>query len=242
MEQWLLLCKLLAYAKKHSDFLSKPNIHNLVQNNDIDILDMFLDKLINKYEYQSWNTLTEKCPIEVDIVGWENVLGSSMELGSTYSLYNIRYTTTLAHFTRTDWNIQRRYSDFSFLVEALARRYPGALIPPLPPKFDHFLDTNYHTSQNKIDHVAKSRANDLSIFLKHSTQHPVLSQSLEMMIFLQASTQGFASYRSAIEKVLVMHQEVSNTDINNCLKFTAVINCVVRTCTTENCSFAFFDR
>jgi hypothetical protein len=210
LEQWFLLCKTLAYAKKHSNFCTKPSMQQLGNGLEIGILDMFLDNFVEKYDLPSlsFDNTMEKCPIDIDIISWENIVGSSIELGSSYSLYNIRYSTTLPLFSRAEGDAQRRYSDFTFLVKVLARRYGGALIPPLPPKYDHLLDTRYHVSQNKTDHVAQSRANDLSIFLKHLARHPVLSLSLEYMVFLQASSAGFSSFRNALKNVMEMHQQV----------------------------------
>jgi hypothetical protein len=211
LEQWILLCKTLSYAKKYSNFCTKPSMQDVVSDDEIGTLDMFLDKLIEKYDVPSIDvseSFLERCPIEIDIISWENIIGSSIEIGSTYSLYNIRYSTTLSHYSRLEWETQRRYSDFVFLVEALGRRYRGVLIPPLPPKYDHLLDTRYHNSQNKADHVAQGRANDLSIFLKYMARHPILNRSVEFMVFLQASSAGFASFRNALKKVSDMHQQV----------------------------------
>ena len=210
LEQWMLLCKVLSYAKKYSNFCSKPSLPDVVSDNEVDALDMYLDQFVEQYDLPSTTSenLMERCPLDVDIVSWENIIGSSIEIGSSYSVYNIHYTTTFPQFSRTVWDAQRRYSDFSFLVEVLGNRFRGVLIPPLPPKYEHFLDTKYHTSQNKTDHVAQVRANDLSIFLKTLSRHPILGQSLEFMIFLQASSSGFSSYRKALKAVTDMQQKV----------------------------------
>lgn len=211
LEQWLLLCKILAYAKKYSNFCAKPSLADVVSDTEVDALDMFLDKLVDKYDHvppPASDLWAERCPLDIDVISWENVVGSSIELGSSYSLYNIRYTTTLPHFSRKEWDAHRRFSDFAFLVEVLERRYRGVFIPPLPPKYEHLLDTGYHASSNKTDRLAQGRANDLSIFLKYLARHPILSLSLEFMVFLQASSSGFASYRRALKIVMDMHQKV----------------------------------
>lgn len=209
LEQWLLLLKYLSYSKKYSNFCSKPALVDVVQDCDLNTLDMFLDQLIDEYDIPSPTSenMIDRCPFDIDIVSWENIVGSSMELGSTYSLYNIHFTTTLSQFSRMEWDAQRRYSDFVFLVGALQKRYHGMLIPPLPPKYEHLLDTKYHTSQNKTDHVAQRRANDLSIFLKTLSRHPIISNSLEFMIFLQSSSSGFASFRNALKAVTDMQNK-----------------------------------
>lgn len=210
LEQWLLLCKSLAFSKFHSNFCSKPNLVTLINQPDVGILEVFLNNLVEKYDFSnSTDDYLEHCPTEVDIISWENIVGSSMELGSSYSLYTIRYSTSLFLFTHAAGESRRRYSDFAFLVELLGRKYRGALIPPLPPKYDHLLDASYHASQNKADHVAQMRANNLSIFLKNIVRHPILSASFEFMIFLQASSAGFSAYRRAVKKVDEFHQEVS---------------------------------
>ena len=218
LEQWFLLCKTLAYAKKNSNFCIKPAMQNLVSDMHIErtmdvgsALNLYLDKRVEKYDIPSvtaGNSL-EQGLVDIDIVSWENIVGSSIELGSTYSLYNIRYSTSLPHFSLTEGGTRRRYSDFAFLVEVLGHRFRGVLVPPLPPKYDHLLDTRYHASQNKADHVAQSRANDLSIFLKNIARHPILSLSLEFMVFLQASTSGFASFRTTLKRATNMYLTVS---------------------------------
>lgn len=181
-------------------------------DDELEILDMYLDKLIDKYDIpiNISENIMDRCPFDIDIVSWENIIGSSIEIGSSYSLYNIHFTTTLPYFSRLEWDTQRRYSDFVFLVDTLKKRYQGMFIPPLPPKYDHLLDSNYHTSQNKTDHVAQGRANDLSIFLKTLSRHPILNHSIEFMIFLQASISGFSSYRCALKAVVDMQQLVNN--------------------------------
>ena len=212
VEQWFLLCKLLAYSKKNSNFSVKPTLSDLINVTDIEYLDFFLDKIVERYDYPLINqeSMSEKCPTDIDVDNdnWENVIGSSMELGSTYTLYTVQYATCLAHFSRPEGNTQRRFSDFEFLVEVLGYRYQGMLIPPLPPKYSHLLDKDYISSQNKADHIARLRAQDLSIFLKHLAMHPVLSQSIEFMIFAQTSTTGYASFKKAISKVKDMRQQV----------------------------------
>mmetsp|Transcript_1795 Transcript_1795/g.3389 ORF Transcript_1795/g.3389 Transcript_1795/m.3389 type:complete len:574 (+) Transcript_1795:66-1787(+) len=212
LEQWLLLLKYLSYSKKYSNFCSKPSLADVVQDNELNTLDMFLDKLIDKYDVPSsiFDNVLDRCPFDIDIVSWENIVGSSMELGSTYSLYNIHFTTTLPQYSRMEWDAQRRYSDFAFLVEVLQKRYHGMIIPPLPPKYEHLLDTKYHTSQNKTDHVAQGRANDLSIFLKTLSRHPIINHSLEFMIFLQSSSSGFSSFRNALKTVTNMQNTNSS--------------------------------
>lgn len=214
LEQWLLLCKNLAYAKKNSNFCTKPTMQRLVSDFHAEeesgsTLDMFLHKVIEKFDIPPATARysLEQCPVDIDIVSWENIVGSSIT-ESSYSLYNIRYSTILPHFSLPEGGTRRRYSDFAFLVQILQRRFRGVLVPPLPPKYDHLLDTKYLASQNKSDHVAQSRANDLSIFLKHISRHPILSLSLEFMIFLQASTAGFASFRTALKSVTKIHEKV----------------------------------
>lgn len=122
--------------------------------------------------------------LDIDVTGWKDV-GEGLQ---KHVVYQIRYVTSLLCFSKLEWEVTRRYSDFQFLSDRLAR-YEGSLIPPLPPK--QIINSLYQD-------LPVQRSQELSLFLKNIARHPVLFGVLEFRIFLEASQQGFESFKQLI--------------------------------------------
>ena len=83
--------------------------------------------------------------------------------------------------------VTRRYKDFEFLLRILQESANGCIMPPLPSKAFVF---------NSIsDSVAMQRGRELTYFLSKLIEHPVLSQSLAVKVFLEAPAEAFKAYR-----------------------------------------------
>lgn len=74
--------------------------------------------------------------------------------------------------------MERRYSDFSWLVGELGAQFPGIIVPPLPEK--------QAVGRFSAEFV-ESRRRSLEKFLVRVMAHPELGLSPLMVTFLQAS-------------------------------------------------------
>jgi hypothetical protein len=78
--------------------------------------------------------------------------------------------------------VERRYSDFVWLVDRLEDHYAGVIIPPLPPKnsLDRF-----------DDDFIESRRKALERFLNAVNKHKKLSKSIHLELFVRAPEATF---------------------------------------------------
>jgi hypothetical protein len=182
-EQWLLLCKVLAYIQSHRN--ETTDLETMLQTQAI--LHLHLTSLVSASELSarsSSSSSSSSGSLEIDVISWREV-GEGMQ---RYVAYQIRYVTSLLCFSKLEWEVSRRYSDFKFLSDRLAR-YEGALVPPLPPK--QMINSLYQD-------LPVQRSQELSLFLKNIARHPVLFGVLEFRIFLEASQRGFDSFKQLI--------------------------------------------
>jgi hypothetical protein len=148
------------------------------------ILQLHLTSLVSAAELSSRPSTSAASSLEIDVIGWREI-GEGLQ---KYVSYQIRYVTSLLCFSKLEWEVSRRYSDFKFLSDRLAR-YEGALVPPLPPK--QMINSLYQD-------LPVQRSQELSLFLKNIARHPVLFGVLEFRIFLEASQRGFDSFKQLI--------------------------------------------
>ena len=136
--------------------------------------------------------INEPNALDIDVTGWEEV-GEGLQ---KHVQYRVRYVTSLSVFTKSDWEVNRRYSDFIFLSELL-QRYEGSLVPPLPPK---------QIINSFSQDLPAQRAQELNLFLKNIARHPALYGSYEFKIFVEASEKGFEAFKLLIKKVPEIEQ------------------------------------
>jgi hypothetical protein len=188
LEQWLVLCKVISHIQMSGNqVVETPKI---LACRTIPFLDISLRTTIPSCEHPYGTNAPNV--LDIDVTGWDEV-GEGMQ---KYVQYKVRYVTTLDYFSKTDWEVNRRYSDFKFLSELL-RRYEGSLIPPLPPK---------HMINSLNQDLPAQRAQELNLFLKNIARHPALYGSFEFKIFLEASVAGFEAFRALIKKVPEIEQ------------------------------------
>ena len=60
--------------------------------------------------------------------------GGTPRRAGTFISYGIRTETNLPHFSRSQMSTRKRFQDFAFLRETLARDFPACIVPPLPDK------------------------------------------------------------------------------------------------------------
>ena len=97
----------------------------------------------------------------------------------SFITYKVTTKTTRSSFDSSEFVVRRRYHDFIWLSEMLQVEYPTYIIPPLPAKLimkgllDRFNDD-----------FTKTRCRGLNKFLQRVSNHPVLSHSESLGIFL----------------------------------------------------------
>lgn len=180
MEQWLILCKVLAYIQSHNNESSELEVMLKTEN----LLQLYFTNTISAIDLPYRQSTSS---LDIDVIGWREI-GEGLQ---KYVIYQIRYVTSLLCFSKLEWEVSRRYSDFKFLADRL-KRYEGALVPPLPPK-------QLLNSLNQD--LPAQRAQELSLFLKNIARHPVLFGVLEFRIFLEASQKGFDSFKQLIRNL-----------------------------------------
>lgn len=123
--------------------------------------------------------------------------------------YKMQCVSNLSHSQSNEWDISRRYSDFTFLSKCLERYY-GSLIPPLPPKQ---LYSVYPVLNSEI---AIQRSQELGLFVRNIARHHQLHSSFEFTIFLHASTDGFKTFRAIMDRLPdILMSQLSPTSSSN---------------------------
>ncbi|KAK2461567.1 hypothetical protein APHAL10511_006030 [Amanita phalloides] len=134
---------------------------------------------------------------------WEGYLIPSVkdpvkELAETkdaYVSYLVSAKTNLPIFSTPNPSTRRRFQDFVFLREHLARDFPACVVPALPDK--HRLE--YITGDRFSPEFMERRRLELHRFLQRLTRHPTLQRSTLVRAFFESR-----------EWNVVMHQHVAH--------------------------------
>ncbi|EPY49793.1 sorting nexin Atg20 [Schizosaccharomyces cryophilus OY26] len=90
----------------------------------------------------------------------------------------------ISHHKRSVW---RRYSDFESLVKLMHRRYPAAIVPPIPGK-QSLLSYAKHPRKAKNDaDFLNFRSRMLELFLRQCLLHPLLRVDSDFDKFINSS-------------------------------------------------------
>ncbi|WBW75015.1 autophagy associated PX/BAR domain sorting nexin Atg20 [Schizosaccharomyces osmophilus] len=90
----------------------------------------------------------------------------------------------IAHKKRSVW---RRYSDFESLVKLMHRRYPAAIVPPIPGKQSLLsYAKNPRKAKNDADFLG-FRSRMLELFLRQCFLHPLLHVDIDFDKFINSS-------------------------------------------------------
>ena len=81
----------------------------------------------------------------------------------------------------------RRFSDFAWLSQELAREFPGMIVPPIPEKL---------TVGRFGEDFVESRRRALEKFLQRVASHQELSNSQYFIVFLQSTEAGLSEAKS----------------------------------------------
>ncbi|PCH33993.1 hypothetical protein WOLCODRAFT_135433 [Wolfiporia cocos MD-104 SS10] len=134
---------------------------------------------------------------------WEGYLITSVkdpvkELAETkdaYVSYLVSAKTNLSIFSTPNPSSRRRFQDFVFLHDHLARDFPACVVPPLPDK--HRLE--YVTGDRFSLEFMERRRLDLHRFLQRLARHPTLQRSTLLRAFFEST-----------EWHVIMHQHVAH--------------------------------
>ncbi|THH33160.1 hypothetical protein EUX98_g1065 [Antrodiella citrinella] len=122
---------------------------------------------------------------------WEGYLLTSVkdpvkELAETkdaYVSYLVSAKTNLPIFSTPNPSSRRRFQDFVFLRDHLAKDFPACVVPPLPDK--HRLE--YVTGDRFSPEFMERRRLDLHRFLQRLSRHPTLQRSTLLRAFFEST-------------------------------------------------------
>lgn len=104
-----------------------------------------------------------------------------------HTVYAVRTRTNAPYFSRKDFRVERRFSDFAWCHDRLRRGSPGVVLPPL-------LSPKRWTNNTHHDFV-RDRMESLTRFANRIAAHPRLRRSLEFMALLDASPQALQAVK-----------------------------------------------
>ncbi|KAL6765438.1 subunit of retromer complex [Haematococcus lacustris] len=99
---------------------------------------------------------------------------------TAFVAFKIRTRTTHPAFTAPVAEVTRRFSHFSWLHQKLTEKHRGCIVPSLPEK------STVQKFQMATDFI-EQRRRALEVFLTKVVAHPVLKDSRELQLFLQAA-------------------------------------------------------
>ncbi|KAJ8609970.1 hypothetical protein CTAYLR_008096 [Chrysophaeum taylorii] len=99
-----------------------------------------------------------------------------------HTVYAVRTRSSVSTFSRTDFRVSRRFSDFEWCHDRLRKSSPGVVVPPL-------LSPKRWTKNTHHDFV-RDRMESLTRFSNRLAAHPRLKGSLEVHALLDASPRG----------------------------------------------------
>ncbi|KAK7207456.1 hypothetical protein BZA70DRAFT_271329 [Myxozyma melibiosi] len=107
------------------------------------------------------------------------------ELEGTQNAYITYLVTTVSDFPQfqaPEFRVRRRFSDFVYLYNVIARDYPACAVPPLPDK----QRMEYITGDRFGGEFTSRRANSLGRFLERISNHPILRTAAVLAVFLES--------------------------------------------------------
>ncbi|KAK9894591.1 hypothetical protein P389DRAFT_98607 [Cystobasidium minutum MCA 4210] len=116
-----------------------------------------------------------------------------------YVAYNVKGETNLPQYASPTFTSRRRFQDFLFLHDHLAKDFPACVVPPLPGK--HRLE--YLKGDRFGPEFVEKRSADLNRFLHRLTRHPTLARSTLLQDFLEST-----------EWNIRMHQRIAHPPVS----------------------------
>ena len=175
---WMVACLLVACAQQEGE----PSI-KAIANEDYELPDFNLG---TDSTYSEGLTLPDGPKTFETNVAKPHTVGSVL---NKHTEYAITVKTTMENYPASDLKINRRYSDFEWLYNRLARTFPGRVIPPIPEK----------QARNRFDKdFVEGRRLGLQKFLDEVTRDPAFAVTFDVQVFLTASSEGMSAARSVM--------------------------------------------
>lgn len=108
----------------------------------------------------------------------------------TYVTYRILTKTTRGEFDSSEYEVRRRYQDFFWLRSKLEETHPTLIVPPLPEKF-----VVKGMVERFSEDFIETRRKALHRFLERVAEHPILSSSPHLKVFLTAEAAELTSHK-----------------------------------------------
>ncbi|KAA1470300.1 Vps5-domain-containing protein [Dentipellis sp. KUC8613] len=96
-----------------------------------------------------------------------------------YTMYTVHTRTTSPLYSKSQFSVLRRYSDFLWLYETLSSNNPGVVVPPVPEK---------NTFGRFDDQFVQQRRMALETCIMKIANHPVLMKDTDLKLFLESDT------------------------------------------------------
>ena len=129
--------------------------------------------------------------LDISVSDPEHHSGSKVSL--SFVDFKVSTVTDDARFQVSNFFVRRRYRDFVWLRSRLTSEHPGAIVPPIPPP-----DKPYKGELNRFspEFIARRQAG-LELFLRRVSAHKKLSQSSDLLTFLEAKVWELQTAKNA---------------------------------------------
>ncbi len=111
-------------------------------------------------------------------------------------LFSRKFTSYKVSTSPLNVEVERRFSDFKWLHDALVREFPGTYIPPMANKSG--------TTQNKFDpSLITGRLETMQEFISAVVDSPLFVSSYSVLSFITDSDANFAKHKKDADKLAV---------------------------------------
>jgi hypothetical protein len=181
-EDFFIACKLIAVTQSKGD----PDFRTLVTGETLPLADFHYDLVP---DIPAGGTAEAVPPSAVKVVVSEpTTFGTGLD---KHTRYRVSTTTVLSQFSRKEMSVWRRFSDFEWLHKRLSTCFPAAIIPLFPAK---------RLVGNSDAAFIKDRMTTLEAYVDGVAHHPTLNNSLDLLVFLDASDEGLEAAKRYIEE------------------------------------------
>ncbi|EPT00748.1 hypothetical protein FOMPIDRAFT_1023663 [Fomitopsis schrenkii] len=96
-----------------------------------------------------------------------------------YTMYTVHTKTSSPLYSKSQFSVLRRYSDFLWLYETLSQNNPGVVVPPVPDKNPYRRFDQDFVEQRRLA---------LEKCIQKIANHPVLQKDPDLKMFLESDT------------------------------------------------------
>ncbi|KZT71976.1 Vps5-domain-containing protein, partial [Daedalea quercina L-15889] len=96
-----------------------------------------------------------------------------------YTMYTVHTKTSSPLYSKSQFSVLRRYSDFLWLYETLSHNNPGVVVPPVPEKNPYRRFDQDFVEQRRLA---------LEKCIQKIANHPVLQKDSDLRMFLESDT------------------------------------------------------